>query len=296
MHFTKKLSIIVLLAYLYLLFTSCQKDPETPVKEEGFETVPVKKALSGGVLDEISGLAPGIKVPGFLWAHEDSDQPAEISLLSSNGEIVKKLALPGVVNRDWEDIASGPGPDAAQSYLYIAETGDNNQVYDKYFIYRVEEPSAAQTTIATTDKIAFTYPDGKHDAEAIFLDPSNKDIYIVTKRDTKSKLFKLTYPYSATSDNTVTEVATLPYNQVTGADLSSDRKMLLIRTYGNIYYYPVGSGATIASAVAAVPQTLTFEAEPQGESVAFSSDLTGYYTISEKLLSSTVTLNFYKKK
>ncbi len=297
MNLTKRLFIIVLLAYLYLLFTSCSKDPETPVKEEErFESVPVKKNLSGGVLDEISGLAPGIKIPGFMWAHEDSDQPAEISLLNSNGEIVKKIPVPGVVNRDWEDIASGPGPDPTKSYIYIAETGDNNSVYDKYYIYRVEEPDASQNTIAATDKIAFTYPDGKHDAEAIFLDPASKDIYIITKRDAKSKLFKLAFPYSTTSDNIVTEEAVLPYNQVTGADLSKDRKMLLIRTYSVIYYYELATGATMAGVVAATPQNLAFEAEPQGESIAFNSDLSGFYTISEKLFSSVVTLNFYKKK
>ena len=296
MNFTKRLFIIVLLAYLYLLFTSCSKEEAAPVAEDPFETTPVKNNLSGGVLDEISGLAPGIKVPGSMWAHEDSDQPAELSLLSSSGEIIKKIAVPGVNNRDWEDIASGPGPDPAQSYIYIAETGDNNQVYDKYYIYRVEEPTAVQQTIANTDKIAFTYPDGKHDAEAIFLDPSNKDIYIITKRDAKSKIFKLPYPYSTTSDNIATEVATLPYNQVTGADLSSDRKMLLIRTYSNIYYYPVANGAGIDAAISATPRQLTFEAEPQGEAIAFRSDLSGFYTISEKLLSSTVSLNFYKKK
>ena len=296
MLFTRKIFKLVLLVYILVFFSSCKKEDPAPVVPSLFETVPVKKLLTGGVLDEISGLTHGIKAAGFMWAHEDSDQPADLILLSSEGEIVKKINVPGVTNRDWEDITSGPGPDNTKSYIYIAETGDNNLVYDKYFIYRVEEPSTTQNTISTTDKIAFTYPDGKHDAEAIFLDPASKDIYIVTKRDVKSKVYKLTYPYSTTVDNTVTEVATLPFTNSTAADLSSDRKMLVIRNYFDIYYYSIPDGSTIADILTTTPENLVFEPEAQGESIAFNTNLSGYYTISEKLLSSPVTLNFYKKK
>ena len=36
------------------------------------------------------------------------------------------FTLTGATNVDWEDIAVGPGPAVGTSYLYVADTGNNN--------------------------------------------------------------------------------------------------------------------------------------------------------------------------
>jgi hypothetical protein len=41
---------------------------------------------------------------------------------------------------------------------------------------------------------------------------------------------------------------------------------------------------------------LPYQAEPQGEAISFAVNNSGYYTISEKALSSMVKLYYYKRK
>jgi len=44
------------------------------------------------------------------------------------------------------------------------------------------------------------------------------------------------------------------------------------------------------------PSTLPYVLEPQGEGICFDAADTGYFTISEKALASSVKLYFYKRK
>src|SRR5207237_6184912 len=98
--------------------------------------------------------------------------------------------ISGATNRDWEDIAVGPGPVNGTQYLYIGEIGDNNAAYASVAVYRVPEPTISDTQSPVTTslsgavKLNFVYPDGPRDAESLFVDPATKDIWIISKRDT----------------------------------------------------------------------------------------------------------------
>ncbi len=291
------MTITGLLLLIHLL-NSCSKNEEkpTPADTTGYETVPVQKPITAGVIDEVSGIAPGYNNAGKLWAIEDSDRPNELGLLDPNGTLLKKVVLTGIVNRDWEDIATGPGPEAGVNYVYVAETGDNASVYNEYAIFRMKEPQSADVKVDAIDKIRFVYPDGSHDAEAIILDPSTKDLYVITKRDAKSKLYKLSYPYKVNESQTLTFITDLPYNLVTAANISEDGKEILVRTYGLIYYYTVANGKSIGEVLSGSFKNLQHQSEPQGESICFAGDQSGFYTLSEKLFNAPVNLNFYAKK
>jgi hypothetical protein len=291
------MTITGLLLLIHLL-NSCSKNEEKPTPDDtiAYETVPLQKPITAGVIDEVSGIAPGYNNAGKLWTIEDSDRPSELGLLDPNGTVLKKVVLNGIVNRDWEDIATGPGPEAGVNYVYVAETGDNASVYNDYAIFRMKEPQSADTKVDAIDKIRFVYPDGSHDAEAILLDPSTKDLYVITKRDAKSKLYKLAYPYKVDESQSLTFITDLPYNLVTAASISKDGKEILVRTYGVIYYYTVSSGKSVGDVLAGSYKELQHQAEPQGESICFAGDQSGFYTISEKLLNAPVNLNFYAKK
>ncbi len=67
--------------------------------------------------------------------------------------------------------------------LYIADIGDNAQVFPTYNIYKFPEPAVAVDTIMTVDTIQFRYPDGSHDAEAFLIDPDyQRHFYYHEKR------------------------------------------------------------------------------------------------------------------
>jgi len=274
--------------------TACKQNHDNGNRAP-FSGTPVEYPVSDVRLNEASGIADSKSNPGYLWVEQDSGNPPDLTLLQHNGTVLKSIHLANAVNRDWEDMVLAAGPTAGKQYLYIAETGDNLLRYEDYAIYRLEEPAAATDTVQQVDRIAFLYPDGSHNAEAILVDPDTKDIYIITKTDLHSKLFRLKYPYSTIGMNTVEEVGTLPYNYAVSAAISPNGSELVIKTYENIYAYPRAAGETIVQTLGKKYSSLPYHVEPQGEAIVFDNNDSGYYTLSEKGLATSVKLYFYKR-
>lgn len=261
----------------------------------GFAITPQAYDLSNKLLNEASGIADSKTNTGFLWVQQDGGNPPAIDLIQQNGAWLKTIHLANVVNRDWEDMVLSAGPKAGGNYLYIAETGDNLLVHPDYAIYRLEEPAAATDTVKQVEKIAFFYPDGSHNAEAMLVDPDTKDIYIITKVDKRSEVYKLTYPYSTTVTNKAELLGSLTYNLAVSAALSPKGNEIVVKTYDAIYYYQRAAGESIMQALSKDPVSLPYEQEPQGEAIVFANNDSGYYTLSEKALASSVKLYFYKR-
>lgn len=274
--------------------TACKQNHDAG-NTAGYVSTPLEYTISDVKLIEASGIADSKANPGYLWVEQDSGNPPDLTLLQHNGTVLKSVHLANAVNRDWEDMVLGEGPTAGKQYLYIAETGDNFLRYDDYAIYRLEEPAAVTDTVQQVDRIAFMYPDGSHNAEAILVDPGTKDIYIITKTDLHSKLFRLKYPYSTVEMNQVEEVGTLPYNYAVSAAISPNGRELVVKTYDAIYAYPRAAGETIVQTLSKKYSSLPYQVEPQGEAIVFDNNDSGYYTLSEKGLASSVKLYFYKR-
>lgn len=280
---------------ILLTIFSCNRNLHAVLDGVSFEDTPLAYPLKASI-NEVSGIADSKINSGYLWVEEDSGNPPQLYLLNHLGTDIKTVYLKGATNRDWEDIALAAGPDAAKKYLYVAEIGDNNAVHTSSSFYRLEEPSAATDTVKVFDVINFAYADGPRDAEAFLVDDNTKDIFIISKRDAKSRLYKLAYPYSLTAMNTAVFVAELPYNGVVSAALSNDGKGILLKTYPSLYYYARASGETIPQTLQKSYTALGYQLEPQGEAVGFALDNSGFYTLSEKGTSSMQSLYFYRQK
>jgi glucose/arabinose dehydrogenase len=286
--------------YLFICWMTavagCQQQASSQSGTPAFESTPQEYAVSSPLLTEASGMADSKTNAGCLWVEQDSGNPPDITLMKHDGTVLKSIHLAHITNRDWEDIALSGGPKANTPYLYLAETGDNLMVHPDYAIYRFEEPTAATDTVQHVDTIAFYYPDGSHNTEAILVDPDSKDIYLITKTDSKSQLFRLVYPYSTTQMNKAVAVGSLTFNFATSAAISPTGRDIVVKTYDAIYYYPHASGETIVQSLQKTPVKLPYQAEPQGEAITFANDNSGYFTISEKAFASSVKLYFYKRK
>ena len=252
-------------------------------------------------IKEASGIIASRKNNGVLWTHNDSGDTNRIFALDSKGKHIGVFTIEGAVNRDWEDIATGPGPLENNQYIYIGDTGDNLSQYEEKYIYRFIEPAVepgqAQTDvkIAGAEKITFRYPDGKHDAETLMVDPVSKDIFIVTKRENNVKVFRAPYPQSTSEIITVEEVAVLGLTKVVGGDISPSGQEILLKTYDNIYYWRIGPERNLPEAFKNEPQILPYIKEPQGEAVSWAADGMGYYTVSEELFGLHSHLYFYSR-
>jgi len=279
---------------LMVALTACNHDHDNG-NTVGFVTTPQEYPVNDVKLIEASGIADSKANPGYLWVEQDSGNPPDLTLLQHNGTVLKSIHLANAVNRDWEDLVLAPGPKPGKQYLYIAETGDNLLIHPDYAIYRLEEPVATTDTVQQVDKIAFFYPDGSHNAEAILVDADTKDIYIITKTDLKSRLFRLVYPYSTTVMNKAEELGSLPYNYAVSAAMSPGGKEMVVKTYDAIFHYQRTAGETMLQTLSKKPVNLPYQTEPQGEAIVFDNNDSGYYTLSEKALASNVKLYFYKR-
>lgn len=268
-------------------------------KLASFSTTPEKHPIENGIIDEASGMAASRTLPNHVWIHEDGGNAAAIHLLTNRGEYKGKLSL-NIVNRDWEDMAIGPGPSLGKNYLYIADTGDNLQQYDDYAIYRLEEPTSL-TTMPAIDKIAFRYPDGKYDAETLLLDPLTKDIYIVTKQLSglaKERLYRLSYPQSVSETITAEFIETITTWLPTSGEISADGSEILLKTYDAIYYWKRKTGETVTQTLARSRDVApAYEMEVQGEAICFDKDANGFFTISERNERNIqIPLYYYRKE
>lgn len=290
--------IRTIVIFILLAATSCQKEnvADSPAVDD-FEDIPVANPFFPGKLDEASGIADSKKNPGYLWVQQDSGNPNDIALLSHDGSFLKNINIKTAVNRDWEDMVLANGPAAGIDYIYLADIGDNNFTSTQYYIYRFVEPGTTADTVSDCDKIAFQYPDGAHDAEAILVDNGTKDIYIITKQDKPSRIYKLSYPQTIGSVNTAVSIGSLPFTGVTGASFSPDGKEIVIKTYTEMYYWKFKKAQTAEQALSETPVKISYQFEPQGEAICFKNDNSGFFTLSERpSFIAAVNLNFYKRK
>ncbi len=278
-----------------LFFTfSCVKAQEEPSKTFG-EGVPIA-TLTDDELDEISGLACSRTIPGLIYVHNDSGGEAAVYLLDTLGNTVGKVELLETKNRDWEDIAVGPGPDG-QSYIYIGEIGDNNAVHKDISIHRIPEPiEGSLSSQVLPEKTTLTYPGGARDAESLMVDPVSGDLFIISKRDSLNTLYRLPVNKFGDEGFELEELIKLPFTSSTAADISSDGSQILVKNYFTIYYWKRNLGETVVQAMRRQPLELPYSPEPQGEAIGFSPDGTSFYTLSEKRFNIDPVLYKYSSK
>lgn len=292
---------------LLFVVTSClDKDPAVidpePTPSSVFESVPMRKPVAPGQVDEASGLTDSRTLPGYLWTHEDAGSDNRLFLINHEGTSIRGYVLPGLFNRDLEDIAVGGGPQEGISYLYLGDIGNNdaNPGTTSHHIYRMPELTGLEGSFAANDiaRITYSYSEGTPDAETLLFDPVTKDIFVISKELEKTRLYRLPYPQSTNGVITAELLGQVPAVLLaTGGDISADGQEILVRTYTNIYYWKRKSGETIGQTLLREAlKTLPYELEPQGEAVCFDREMKGYFTLSERRSAASVTLNYYKRK
>lgn len=261
-------------------------DATPPVaKPRAMATVRTVMGTVGAPVVEASGLAWSTANAGVLWTHNDSGDSARLFALGADGVVLATLPLAGASNIDWEDIALGPGATTGTQALYVADTGDNRSVRASVRVYRVDEPPLSHVPVGTTlapttwGSVVLTYPDGPRDAEALVVDNSRGDLYVITKREIRSRVYRADAPAFAGESAVLTYMGDLPYGGVVGADACADGQTILVKTYGAIRAHVAPGG--IAAALASAPDDRLYVAEPQGESIAVNPTCDSYATLSE---------------
>ncbi len=263
--------------------------------------------IENDAIVEASGLVASRKNPGVLWTHNDSGDKARLFAIDMSGQHLGEYEIDGISNRDWEDIAIGPGPVEEEAYLYIADIGDNDYRYKDKFIYRIPEPvvnpaaEAVDTVLTGAETITFRYPGARYNAETLMLDPVSRDLLIVTKQAGSADVFRLPYPQSTTETMIAESMITLElyggdWGKMVGGDISANGLEMLIKSYYQIFYW-IRSDSTIPwrDILQANVVFVPYIAEPLGEAVCWATDGSGYYTLSEEALGMDADLYFYPR-
>lgn len=222
-------------------------------------------------LAELSGLVADDQ---HWYAITDGGTAATVWVLGKDCQVQGQIT--GAVDPyDVEDVARG-----ADGTFWLSDTGDNDE--DRDTIALISLTPAGEAAIHR-----LTYPDGKHDAEALLLDRAGVP-YIVTKSPLgTADVYRPVGPLAVPGPTPLEKVATVRLTStdtpggpvpglvgsvtVTGAATSADGTAIALRTYTDAYLFPVRDGDLVA-ALATSPVRVPLPNEAQGEAIAFQPD------------------------
>ena len=230
--------------------------------EVGCKQVGAVAALPG--LPEASGVAVSLRTTGVLWTLNDSGDP-ELVAVDSNGMMKGRVRVTGAAVHDWEDISAARCD--GRACLYIADIGDNNETRKDITIYRVPEPAPGDRETEPAEKFTATYPDGAHDAEALFVDRDG-GLVIVTK-EKPSAVYRFPQPLKPGTTVKLEPAGMLPIQSVTDAETSPDGEWIAVRTNTELFFF---RNEEFALGSHGSPMKLAKVGEPQGEGVALGEN------------------------
>lgn len=221
-------------------------------------------------LTELSGLAADASQ---WYAIADGGSSLKVYVLDRSCT-VRNVITGGIDPYDVEDLAL-----ANDGTLWLADTGDNSAERDTVAVHTLRPDGTARLH-------RLTYPDGKHDAEALLLGPSGVP-HIVTKNvlgtskvyrpDARLRspgptpLVKVAEVDIPSSDTPGGPVGGASSALVTGGAVNVDGSVIALRTYTDAYLYPAPNGHLV-EALDRDPVRIPLPNEPQGEAIAFTPD------------------------
>ncbi len=268
-------------------------DPEVVAETSAQRVAPVLAGrLENRDIDEASGIARSQRSQDVFWIVNDSGKP-RLYAIDDRGRHLGRVKVEDAKLSDWEDIASFTLD--GQAYLLIADIGDNDSDRKDVRLYFVEEPDPGADEVAIAWQFEFSYPDGRHDAEAIAVDTAAERVLVLSKREVPAVLYAL--PLRPTADaRQLAEPVAMPalpqperqdvefarktknwWWQPTGMDLADDGGAAVILTYRGVFYYPRKPGEAWEDALRRRPLALTTGDYDTAESVAFSADSRSVY-------------------
>jgi hypothetical protein len=247
-------------------------------------------------LNEISGIAASTTKKNCFWVHNDSGDSARIFLINKNGKLKGTVSFNENV-KDCEDIAVGIGKDN-DSYVYLADIGDNAKWRGKVFIFVFKEKdlvkAISKSHIDVYKKTTLEYEDGMFNAEALMIDNIDSLLYIVTKDKQSTFLYFAKLRDIFNRDKVVlNRIAQLSCTNITAGDISKNGKEILLKNYDSIFYWKRNKAEPVFETLKRNAIIVSYKKEGQGEAICFDDKNAGFYTVSEDKFS---PIYFFKRK
>lgn len=237
-------------------------------------------------ITESSGIGVSLANEGIIWTHNDSGAGAQLIALWEDGSIAATLRVNGASAIDWEAMELGPCPDLACSCIFVGDIGDNTETRLEGTVYILPEPAippGALGLILETELLRaqpFTYPDGPHNAETLFVDPLTGSPYVVTK-DIYARVDVMRFPQPLPPSGQSTNLLRVSRLNVahsgplgrltTGGAVSPGGDKVIIRTYKDAWEWEVPE-AGLDYAFQSDPTRVDLPRRMQGEAIGYGAD------------------------
>lgn len=242
--------------------------------------------LGNPEITELSGLAQSTRTPGVFWALNDSGDAARVFAFDRLGRSLGEAAVRPAFNLDWEDMASYATDDG--HFLLMADVGDNDAIRPFVNLYIAPEPELMPATgsLTVSTELTVVYPDGARDCEGVAVDPEERAVYLLSKRDPLPRLYRVPLdatPVLPTTAEYLGEITSLPLPNTgqlepagsitnvspTGFSISVDGRHALIVTLEHSYRYTRQAGQTWLDALNTTPEIVDVPDYAQIESGEF---------------------------
>ncbi len=237
----------------------------------GLQIIPID--IPSRVINEGSALTRSHRNSDLLWTLNDSGGDAEIYALNTQGELLATVGLtgPGVINQDWEDMGSFTRN--GRHYLLIGDVGDNFAWRPNITLYLVEEPvlpergepgTVLKMPVLHTFRVQL--PNGPRDIEALAVAEDENAVYLISKRDNRPLLYRLSLSVadgSSVTDRLATDLGPISipradrnngyFNWVTAMDFSESGRWAYVGTLSHGYRYARAPGQSWQDALQQQP-------------------------------------------
>ncbi len=235
---------------------------------------PAKPANKCTMKDPRLAELSGIYADKDRWyAVNDGGEQATIMVMKKNCTVERQI----VAKLDPFDIEDlGRAPDGT---FLLADGGDNS-------LTRTTVALIALTPGGKTTLYRLTYPDGKHDSEALLVG-ANGAPYFITKDVGSAGVYSPIRQMKSPGPTPMKKVATIKLaatgtkggpvppaigsRTITGGAVSPDGKVIAVRTYTDAYLY-ASPDKDIIKALGTKPVRVPLPNEAQGEALAFEPD------------------------
>lgn len=239
-------SILKVIAAIVL--TLGLRDPAAAEEASAAADSPFREGywIPSPALPELSGLAASRRDPLLMWALSDSGNPAELVSIRAGSLATHAVSVEGTINHDWEDLASFEMD--GQSWLLIADTGDNLWLRSEVSLILVPEPDAEAVSVRPARTLRVRYEDGPRDCEAMAVDPVGRRVLLADKTREPVGLYEVSLD-APPGVQVARRIASFPplvpaprprvqslnsrqsRGLPTGMDLSADGRRLVVLTY-----------------------------------------------------------------
>jgi hypothetical protein len=221
--------------FLKIVFTPTNTRWENQVHINKVKSSIKKVAVIDSRINESSGLVYDSLNKTFYTINDSGGDPI-VYEVDSNGNYINEYKIPGVTNRDWEELQW----DAATTTFWIGDIGNNRSQLKnlRFYSYGIQDSLANKYLYRYADQSKYPPNRLNYDAEAFV--KIGSDILIFSKNRTKDP--SNVYQYEI-GDTLAHIIAAFPMRgMVTGASIyrkDTSSYQLAVLTYGWIYFYTI---------------------------------------------------------